>query len=222
MRVLVIDDDPAIREAVRRALSHDGIETASTGDPSQALATALRVKPQRILLDIGLGPVDGRELLKELKARRELAAVPVIFLTSLDSEADKVFGLDLGADDYIAKPFGAFELAARVRAALRRGRRAAGPAGLRRGPLKMDPEARTADIGRRSLSLQPKEFELLLLLASSAGRVLTRAHLIESTSSYGQEVSTRSLDTHIKNLRKKLGSWGTLIETVRNVGYRLS
>jgi two-component system alkaline phosphatase synthesis response regulator PhoP len=144
-------------------------------------------------------------------------------LTGMSSEGDKVLALNLGADDYVVKPFGAMELMARIQAVLRRS--GPGPASGRAasvGGLKMDSEARSAEIDGKALKLQAREFEVLFLLLSHAGKALTRQFLIENTSSYGGAVETRSLDTHIKNLRKKLGKRAGLLQTVPKVGYRLA
>jgi two-component system alkaline phosphatase synthesis response regulator PhoP len=165
---------------------------------------------------------DGRVILQALKENAATRGVPVILLTGLANEGDKVLGLNLGADDYVVKPFGAMELMARIQAVLRR----SGPGGragstARVGALALDATQRAASLDGESLRLQPREFEVLFLLASHAGKTLTRDFLIEHTSSYGRPVPTRSLDTHIKNLRKKMGVSGRMITTVPKLGYRL-
>ncbi|HAH06114.1 MAG TPA: DNA-binding response regulator, partial [Elusimicrobia bacterium] len=183
-------------------------------------------KPDLILLDVLMPGADGRLILKSLKADPGTAPVPVIMLTGCSSEGDKVLGLTLGADDYVTKPFGALELLARIQTVLRRARSAAAPqpaAGLvEAAGLKLDPSSGEASYHGKPLKLQPKEFEILLLLASQPGRVLTRTYLIENASSYGMAVPTRAVDTHIKNLRKKLGKAAGLIETIPKRGYRFA
>ena len=191
-------------------------------DPDAAIARAIALKPDLILLDVRLPEGDGRVVLKSLRQNVATSAVPVILLTGLAGEADKVLGLNLGADDYIVKPFGAMELMARIQAVLRRSSPSgAGVSAVKAGELSLDAERRVAHLGARKLDLQPREFELLFLLAANAGRALSREFLIENTSSYGRFVPTRSLDTHVKNLRRKLGAKARMLSTVPKHGYRL-
>ncbi|MDD5304183.1 MAG: response regulator transcription factor [Elusimicrobia bacterium] len=223
-RVLIIEDDPKIVEAIDKTLSMaSGFTTRWISDPAKALGEAVGSKPDLILLDVRMPGGDGRVVLKSLKTNAATSSIPVIMLTGMSSEGDKVLALNLGADDYVVKPFGAMELLARVQAVLRRAGpgpvpgRAAEAAGLR-----MDMESRLAEIDGKPLKLQAREFEVLFLLLSHAGKALSRQFLIENTSSYGGAVETRSLDTHIKNLRKKLGKREGLLQTVPKVGYRLA
>ncbi len=223
-RVLVIEDDPKIVEAIEKTLSMaSGFTTRWISEPSKALNEAIDSKPDLILLDVRMPGGDGRVTLKALKTNAATGAIPVIMLTGMSSEGDKVLALNLGADDYVVKPFGAMELLARIQAVLRR----AGPGpgagrAAHAGGLKMDAESRVAEIDGKPLKLQAREFEVLFLLLSHAGKALTRQFLIENTSSYGGAVESRSLDTHIKNLRKKLGKREALLQTVSKVGYRLA
>ena len=224
-RVLIIEDDPRMVEAIEKTLSlKGGYETRSCGQPDQAVKTAVQFKPDLILLDVRLPGGDGRMVLKALKENAAVGGVPVIFLTGMSAESDKVLGLNLGADDYVVKPFSAAELLARIQAVHRRyagpGSGGPGPDVLESGGVKLDRANRAAWVGAKALKLQPREFEVLYLLVASAGRALSRRHLIENSSSYGMEVSSRSLDTHIKNIRRKLGAKGGLIETVPKLGYR--
>lgn len=223
-RLLIIEDDPRIVDAVEKSLSLErGYALRALADPAKALAAAIDFRPDLILLDVKLPGGDGRQLLRLFKSNAATAAVPVIFLTGMSSEGDKVLGLNLGADDYVVKPFGAMELLARIRAVLRRARPDAdGGGALALGPLSLDPSARSASLDGKAVVFQPREFEVLYLLAKNAGRTLTRSFLIENTSAYGQEVATRSLDTHIKNIRKKLGSRAGWVVTVHKLGYRFS
>jgi DNA-binding response OmpR family regulator len=223
-RILAVEDDRNIIEAVENTFSLvEGYTLTSVCDPHKALRAAIDLKPDLILLDIRLPGGDGRILLRSLKENAATSAIPVIFLTGLSSEGDKILGLNLGADDYVVKPYSASELLARIGAVLRR-TLPAPPAGasLDAGGLHLDPSERSASLDGKALVLQPKEFEILFLLASRPGRALSRRFLIENTSSYGTDVSTRSLDTHIKNLRKKLGRKAECIETVHKLGYRYS
>lgn len=223
-RVLIIEDDPKIVEAIEKTLSMGtGFTTRWISDPAKALGEAVDSKPDLILLDVRMPGGDGRLVLKSLKTNAATNAIPVIMLTGMSSEGDKVLALNLGADDYVVKPFGAMELLARVQAVLRR----AGPGpgsgrAAQAGGLKMDMESRLAEIDGKPLKLQAREFEVLFLLLSHAGKALTRQFLIENTSSYGGAVETRSLDTHIKNLRKKLGKRENILQTVPKIGYRLA
>ena len=223
-RVLVVEDDPKIVEAIEKTLSlADGFSTRWVSDPGKALAEAVSSKPDLILLDVRMPGGDGRVVLKSLKTNAATLAIPVIMLTGMSSEGDKVLGLNLGADDYVVKPFGAMELLARIQAVLRRSGPGAAPGkSAKAGALAMDAEARSATIDGKPLKLQPREFEVLFLLLAHAGKALTRQFLIENTSSYGGAVETRSLDTHIKNLRKKLGKRESILQTVPKVGYRLA
>jgi len=222
-RVLIVEDDPKLIQAVEKTLSlSDGFTTRAVSDPNQALSAALQYKPDVILLDVRLPGGDGRVILKTLRGHAATRAVPVIMVTGLGSEGDKVLGLNLGADDYVVKPFGAMELLARIQAVLRRYRPQTPAGRADAGGLALDPDNRVATLKGKKLQLQPKEFEILLLLVSQPGRVLSRSFLIENSSSYGLPVSTRSLDTHIKNLRRKLGPSARLIETVSKVGYRFA
>ncbi len=223
-RVLIIEDDPKIVEAVEKTLSMaSGYTTRWISDPAKALGEAVGSKPDLILLDVRLPGGDGRVVLKSLKANAATTTIPVIMLTGMSSEGDKVLALNLGADDYVVKPFGAMELLARVQAVLRRTGPGPGSGrGAEAGGLSMDTESRIALLDGKPLKLQAREFEVLFLLLRHAGKALTRQFLIENTSSYGGAVETRSLDTHIKNLRKKLGKREALLQTVPKIGYRLA
>lgn len=223
-KILIIEDDPKIVEAIEKTLSLERSYVFRwVNDPAQAVPAAIEYKPELILLDIRMPGGDGRMVLKSLKENVSTRAIPAIFLTGLSSEGDKVLGLNLGADDYLTKPFGAMELLARIQAVLRRVQPEKEAKGeLKIGSLHLDLENRSASNNGKPLKLQPKEFEILYLLASHAGRTLTRTYLIENSSSYGLPASTRSLDTHIKNIRKKLGSASKHIETLPKLGYRFN
>jgi two-component system alkaline phosphatase synthesis response regulator PhoP len=184
------------------------------------LPAAIRLRPDLILLDIRMPGGDGRAVLKALKDNSATHDIPVIFLTGMASEGDKVVGLNLGADDYVVKPFGAMELLARIQSVLRRYRPETRHGLIAVSGLRLDWNNRSVSVDGRLALLQPKEFEVLYLLASKRGQALSRSYLIENTSSYGMDVATRSLDTHIKNIRRKLGKRGDLIETVPKFGYR--
>lgn len=219
----MIEDDPAIVKAVEKTLTMSpGFSLDWVSDPDEAVLEAAARKPDLILLDVRLPGGDGRVILQALKEHTATRAIPVILLTGVGSEGDKVLGLNLGADDYVVKPFGAMELMARIQAVLRRfGPGASAAKSVRVGDLILDAAERSAALDGENLRLQPREFEVLFLLAAHAGKTLTRDFLVEHTSTYGRLVPTRSLDTHIKNLRKKLGAKGRMITTVPKLGYRL-
>ena len=222
-RLMIVEDDPAIVKAVEKTLTLvPSFSLEWVRDPDEAVAKAISHRPDLVLLDVRLPGGDGRMLLKALRENAATRGLPVILLTGLAGEADKVLGLNLGADDYVVKPFGAMELLARIQAVLRR----SGPAResartVKAGALSLDSISRTASLGGHGLDLQPREFEVLFLLVGHAGETLSREFLIENTSSYGRLVPTRSLDTHIKNLRRKLGAKSGMIRTVSKLGYRL-
>ena len=212
-----------IAKAVEKTLTMSpGFSLDWVSDPDKAVSEAAARKPDLILLDVRLPGGDGRVILQALKENVATRAFPVILLTGVAGEGDRVLGLNLGADDYVVKPFGALELMARIQAVLRRAGPAAGAARTARvGGLTLDAAQRSAVLDGENLRLQPREFELLFLLAAHAGKALTRDFLVEHTSGQGRPLPTRSLDTHIKNLRKKLGSQGRMITTLPKLGYRL-
>jgi DNA-binding response OmpR family regulator len=220
---MIVEDDPAIVKAVEKTLTlAPGFSVDWVSDPDKAVSEAISRRPDLVLLDVRLPGGDGRVVLQALRENAATRALPIILLTGLASEADKVLGFNLGADDYVVKPFGAMELMARIQAVLRRAGPAAGTgAAVRAGGLELDATQKTALLDGKALQLQPREFEVLFLLAAHAGKTLSRDFLIENTSSYGRSVPTRSLDTHIKNLRRKLGAKAEMIRTLPKVGYRL-
>ena len=215
MRVLIVEDEDAIAEPLSEGLTREGyaVERASTG--AEALAAG---DVDVVLLDLRLPDIDGYTVCRELRARSD---VPIIIVSARGEEVDRIVGLELGADDYLVKPFGFGELLARMRAVTRRtGSRADPSPPVAVGGLEVDARTRRAHVGDRELALTPKEFDLLALFASDPGAVLTRERILATvwdTSWFGP---TRAIDVHVAALRKKLGSpaW---IETVRGVGFRL-
>lgn len=223
--IYCVEDDAGIRELVVYTLQNTGMEARGLEDGS-ALSAALREKkPQLIMLDIMLPGEDGISILRRLRSAQETAGIPVILLTAKNTEYDKVVGLDSGADDYVAKPFGMMELVARIRAVLRRtqtgadGEEAARP--LVAGDICVDERAHSVFVGEQEVQLTLKEYQLLCLLMKNRGAVLTRDVLLENIWGYGNESETRTVDVHIRTLRQKLGTAGSMIETVRGVGYRM-
>nr|WP_302651401.1 response regulator transcription factor [uncultured Agathobaculum sp.] len=223
--IYCVEDDAGIRELVVYTLQNTGLEARGFADGA-ALFEALRTeKPQLILLDIMLPGEDGITILRRLRAAQDTARLPVILVTAKNTEYDKVIGLDSGADDYIAKPFGMMELVARIRAVLRRsgGESAEGESShvLVAGSICVDERAHTVHVGENEVQLTLKEYQLLCLLMKNRGAVLTRDVLLENIWGYGNESETRTVDVHIRTLRQKLGPGGSMIETVRGVGYRM-
>lgn len=219
--IYCVEDDSSIRELMLYALRASGFEAAGFGD-GKALFDALGQQfPRLILLDIMLPGMDGIEILKKLRESSKTAHIPVIMASARGTEYDKVMGLDLGADDYLAKPFGMMEMVSRIRAVLRRSAVQPQATVFRLGGLHMDVAAHivTADDIRVSLTL--KEFELLRLFLSAPGRVFSREHLLEQVWGTDYIGESRTVDVHIATLRTKLGACGDYIRTVRGVGYRM-
>jgi len=218
--ILVVDDEPKIVRLARDYLEKNGFRVVTAGDGPSALAMARRERPDLVVLDLLLPGLDGREVCRIL--RRE-SDVPIIMLTALSEESDQIVGLEIGADDYIVKPFSPRALVARVRALLRRAQGGIkAPAIIRAGGLEVDTARHTATLDGKSLHLTPSEFDLLVVLARHLGQTLTRQQLMDDL--YGGAASgvDRSVDSHIKNLRRKLesASDARFIETVYGVGYR--
>lgn len=218
--IYLVEDDDAIRELVLYALTNGGFAAEGFDTPSAFWRAAAQNTPSMILLDIMLPEESGLDILKKLRADPALARVPVMMLTAKGSEYDKVLGLELGADDYLAKPFGMMELLARVRALNRRTGEAA-PAEYRLGPLRVWPEKHLAQREDQILPLTRKEFELLCVLLRNRGIVLTRDRLLDEIWGYSFDGENRTVDVHVRTLRQKLGDLGDRIETVRGVGYKI-
>jgi len=222
-RILVIEDDPDIALSLRLKLERDGgFEVRTADDGARGLRMAVDRPPDLVLLDVNLPGMDGFEVCRHLRNDPATAATPVIMLTARIDESDRVAGLDLGADDYITKPFSPKEALARIRAVLRRSDRSAeGPEALADGALRIDVGARRAEVEGRDLSLTRKEFDLLVELIRRRGRVLTRERLLETVWGYDYPGETRTVDVHVRRLRQKLGSpVDARVETVVGVGYR--
>ena len=217
--ILVVDDEPKIVRLTRDYFEKNGYRVVTAGDGQSALTTARREKPDLIILDLMLPGMDGREVCRIL--RRE-SDVPIIMLTALAEEVDQVTGLEIGADDYITKPFSPRTLVARVRALLRRSRGEIKlPSLIRIGGIEIDSEKYSVTFDGAPIKLTPNEFKLLTLLAARPGQTLTREQLIEDLHGGASSID-RSVDSHIKNLRKKLetASGESMIETVYGIGYR--
>jgi len=219
--IMVVDDKANIRTLVRDYLSEENFRVVTAEDGQQALFVARREKPDLVLLDIMMPKMGGYEF---LRAYRKEQNTPVILLTARPEESDKVLGLELGADDYVTKPFGLRELVARINAVLRRA--SSGPAAvevLRSGEITLDRVSREVKVGERTVSLTPTEFDLLALLMNSPGRVYSRLDLLELLQDTSFEGAARTIDVHVRNLRTKIEadpSNPQYIETVFGVGYR--
>ena len=218
--ILVVDDDRSIRDVARAALEAEGfrVDEASTG--LEALEKFRALRPDLIVLDVMLPEVDGFEICRRLRAESD---VPIVMLTARAEDVDKIVGLELGADDYVTKPFNPRELVARVKAVLRRYRKEeSGEKPIVIGNLTVDPARRQAYVAGRPLELRRKEFDLLLAFARNKGLVLTREQLLDRVWGYDFYGSTRTVDVHVARLRDKLAGSDVVIETVYGVGYRLA
>ena len=225
-RILVVDDDRQIVRLVSAYLEHAGFQTLSAYDGAAALRLARTERPDLIVLDLMLPDIDGADLTRTIRADPHLASMPIIMLTARVDDTDRIVGLELGADDYITKPFNPREVVARVRAVLRRtgGGSPAPPVILEAGRLRLDLDRHEARVADRTINLTPTEFDLLRILLSHPGHAFTRRELIEQGPGYDYEGMERTIDSHIKNLRRKLDAAGAgvRIETVYGVGYRLA
>jgi phosphate regulon transcriptional regulator PhoB len=220
--VLVVEDEPDIRDLVVHHLEREGFRCRTAATGTAALREVRARTPDLLVLDLMLPELGGLEVCRRLRADPATAAVPIIMLTAKADEVDRVVGLEMGADDYVAKPFSPKELVARVRAVLRRARPVAAARPLSVGPVTLDPERHRATAGGRPLELTPKEFDLLQALLEAAGRVLSRELLLNRVWGYARadEIESRTVDVHVRRLRAKLGEAGARIATVKSVGYR--
>ena len=222
--IFVVEDDPDIRELLAYTLGKEGyvIVQAASGEAAQKLLEEL--VPDLILLDVMLPGMDGLELLRKLKSDQRFKIVPVILASAKGEEADVVAGLELGAEDYVTKPFSPRVLLARVRTALRRHTQPdstlAGAEAIQVGALSLDPARHETRLNGKKLELSATEFSVLEVLARAPGRVFTRSQIIDAVRGHDYPVTDRSVDVQILAIRKKLGSEGELVETVRGVGYR--
>ena len=219
--IYCVEDDDSIRELMLYALRASGFEAEGFANGPGLFEALERGIPELILLDIMLPGMDGMEILRRLRGASATARVPVIMASAKGTEYDKVMGLDQGADDYLAKPFGMMEMVSRIRAVLRRTSGAREKPRMTMGRLEMDPESHTVRVDGSRVELTLKEFELLRLFLEHPGRVFTRDQLLERIWSTDYLGETRTVDVHIGTLRTKLGACGEYIRTVRGVGYRL-
>lgn len=219
-KILIVEDDPDIRELLRFNLERAGYNLFLAEDGEKALTLARQHSPDLILLDLMLPGVDGLEVCRTLKMDPELQRIPVMMLTAKGEEMDRVVGLELGADDYVVKPFSLREVVLRIRKILDRREKQSAPSILKADPLILDLDGHTARLDGQLLELTATEFRLLAYLLRHRGRVQTREMLLDRVWGYSFEGYARTIDTHIRRLRKKMGAAHNLIETVRGVGYR--
>ena len=226
--ILLVDDEPNILQLARMYLERGGYRVESVGDGPAALEAVHRLNPALVILDLMLPGLDGLEVCRRLRAENHPAAI--LMLTARDEAIDKVLGLEIGADDYLTKPFNPHELTARVKAILRLAERAASahasvgtPSGaaIQLGNLKVDPAGREAQVNGRAIPMRAQEFDLLLTLIDHKGIVLTREQLLNLAWGYDYYGHSRTVDVHIGHLRRKLETSGVQIETVTGVGYKL-
>lgn len=217
--IYLLEDDDSIRDFVIYTLNSQGMEAQGFALPSAFWVACGERTPSLVLLDVMLPEEDGLSILKKLRSDTKTARLPIILLTAKSTEYDKVLGLDGGADDYVAKPFGMMELLSRIRALLRRTE--AVEERLTAGELTVIPEKHIVRVGGGDVTLTQKEYEMLCLLIRNKGKVFSREQLIESVWGYAFTGETRTVDVHVRTLRQKLGAAGECIETVRGYGYKI-
>ena len=224
MKILVIEDEPDIRRNLEYNITREGYNVLTAASLSEAEHIVNKQSVSLILLDLMLPDGSGLELCKKLKANSETESIPIIILTAKDDEVDRVVGFELGADDYVTKPFSVRELILRIKAILKRGQPKKEVVEVERqfGDLKIDIESHEVYVDDIQIDLTALEFKLLNQLVDTRGRVQSRDQLLEEVWGYSSEVTTRTVDTHIKRLRNKLGSMGKYVQTIRGVGYKFS
>jgi DNA-binding response OmpR family regulator len=220
--ILVVEDEQSIASLVSLYLSNEGYRVEHIADGSRVLAAVERFRPALVILDVMLPGMDGVEICRRL---RQTGDVPIVMLTARDAEVDRVLGLELGADDYVTKPFSPRELVARVKAVLRRTARGASAEEpgerFRIAGVEIDEARREVRASDREVALTAKEFDLLAFLARNRGIVFSRDRLLDRVWGYERPVDTRTVDSHVKSLRQKLGDAGNIVKTVRGVGYKV-
>ena len=219
--IYCVEDESSIRELILYTLNMAGFEATGFSDSEEFWKAMTFALPELIMLDIMLPGEDGISILQKLRSSPVTADIPVILATAKGSEYDKVTGLDLGADDYLCKPFGMMEMVSRIKAVLRRTKPKQSPELLKRGDITLDPSRHTVTAGGRVISLTLKEYDLLKLLLESNGQVFTREALLSAVWGSDFIGESRTVDVHIGTLRTKLGNAGVQIQTVRGVGYRM-
>ena len=220
-KILIVDDEPDALELVKVNLTNAGFTVATAEDGEEAIKKARAILPSLILLDLMLPEVDGLEVCKILRQDGATKNIPIIMVTAKASEIDRVLGLELGADDYVTKPFSPRELVLRVKALLRRAQTSEESAEqIRVGALLIDVPRHAVQVQNKSIDLTATEFKLLTMLAQRRGRVLSREQLLRDVWEYDTTIDSRTVDTHMRRLREKLGPAAKYLDTVRGVGYR--
>ena len=225
MNILVIEDEPDIRKNLEYNLSREGFRVSTAGSLKDGLKSLDSNTYSLILLDLMLPDGSGLDLCKKIKSNSSLESIPIIILTAKDDEVDKVVGFELGADDYVTKPFSVRELILRIKAVLNRGQKDSNEiveVERQFGDLKIDVDSHEVHVDSQLIELTALEFRLLKELVDKRGRVQSRDQLLSEVWGYNAEVTTRTVDTHIKRLREKLGSMGKYVQTIRGVGYKFS
>jgi two-component system phosphate regulon response regulator PhoB len=223
-KILIIEDEPDIRKTLEYNISREGYEVISASSLSEGREKLESASFSLLLLDLMLPDGSGLDLCRELKQDKSLSSMPVIILTAKDDEVDKVVGFELGADDYVTKPFSVRELILRVKAVLKRGERKSDNMEVQRqfGELKIDVDSHEVFVNDEQVNLTALEFKLLRQLVDRRGRVQSRDQLLSDVWGYSSDVTTRTVDTHIKRLREKLGDMGKYVQTIRGVGYKFT
>lgn len=223
-KILVVDDESDVTDLVAYHLRAKGFTVETLNDPNTSIGTARTFVPDLVILDVMMPDLNGIQICRMLRADPKLKRVPVIFLTAKAEEGDRIQGLETGADDYICKPFSNKELVLRVQSILRRlsDGEADAPKKLTAGLIALDVDRHEAFVEGQQLELTATEFKLLRLLMERRGRVQTREHLLINVWNYETEIETRTVDTHVRRLREKLGGEADWIETIRGVGYRMA
>ncbi len=220
-KILVVDDEPDALEVLGFKLKEAGYTPLFAKDGNRAIAAARDERPALIVLDLMLPEVDGLEVCKILRRDPSTAAIPILMLTAKAAEMDRVIGLELGADDYVTKPFSPRELVLRIKKLLARTKQADDPVShLRFGPLEIDVPRHVVSVGGAEVALTATEFKLLEILARRRGRVQTRERLLQDVWGYENPIDSRTVDTHMRRLREKIGPAADFLETIRGVGYR--
>jgi len=219
--IYLLEDDKSIRDFVVYALNNSGMDIEGFSKPSDFWNAVMKKQPSLLLLDIMLPEEDGLSILKKIRDRPETKKLPVIMLTAKGTEYDKIIGLDSGADDYVSKPFGVMELVSRIKALLRRSGEEERKKEYKIGGLYVCPSKHIVKVNGENVSLTLKEFELLCLLIENSGTVFTRDQIFDAIWGYDFDGENRTLDVHVRTLRQKLGEYGSIIETVRGIGYKM-
>ncbi len=219
--ILTIEDEADIANLIKLYLEKEGYRVTHISDGANGLSEVFRLKPNLIILDLMLPGMDGLEICKKAREKAETRAIPILMLTAKGEEVDKIIGLELGADDYLTKPFSPRELTARVKALLRRTGPAATPAALKYGSLTLDPLRHEVRVNNEEVALTSKEFGLLEILLKNKGRVQTRDSLLNQVWGYDYFGTTRTVDVHIGRIREKIPLLSEAIVTVKSLGYKI-